>query len=300
MSPPLDSITGVDRPAPGAGRTPAADAGAHTRTGRSDAGGHPRRLPPPDPRRRAAPDAEAGYLPLPDRWSIEYPPSPRIVRGRLLDPYNQNVLKGDRPVIGNSVFLVLTGVLDSADHGAPAAARGQRRLHREPAGARVLRQRPAVLHHPAGLDLRRALPGADRLQAQDLGAEGHRCRQPELPVGRGAQPRERRRARGREPATRGRGTRGSLRGGQARRPSRPPTISSPCARESSPSSPTSAASSSTTRTWAGASSATRGATAGSTTPPSSTSWRRTRTASSTPSSSASSRWPSATSSCRTS
>ncbi len=51
-------------------------------------------------------------MPLSDRWSIAYPPSPRLAKGRLLDPYNQNVLKGDRPVIGDSVFLVLGATLD--------------------------------------------------------------------------------------------------------------------------------------------------------------------------------------------
>jgi hypothetical protein len=50
-------------------------------------------------------------VPLPDRWSIAYPASPRLVKGRSLDPYNQNVLKGDRPVIGNGVFLVLGATL---------------------------------------------------------------------------------------------------------------------------------------------------------------------------------------------
>jgi hypothetical protein len=62
----------------------------------------------------AAPAApgEPEFVPLPDRWSIAYPESPRLVKGRALDPYNQNVLKGDRPVIGNSVFLVLGATLD--------------------------------------------------------------------------------------------------------------------------------------------------------------------------------------------
>lgn len=54
------------------------------------------------------------FVPLADRWQIEYPPYPgRTVKGRLLDPYNQNVLKGDQPVIGQSVFLVLGATLDT-------------------------------------------------------------------------------------------------------------------------------------------------------------------------------------------
>jgi hypothetical protein len=50
---------------------------------------------------------------MPDRWDIPYPEDPRFVKGRLVDPYNQNVLKGDKPIAGDSVFLVLTGVLEA-------------------------------------------------------------------------------------------------------------------------------------------------------------------------------------------
>src|SRR5262249_20758272 len=54
-------------------------------------------------------------VPYPDRWDIldKLPDDPRIVRGKKSDPYNQNVLKGDRPVIGDSVFFVLTGTLEA-------------------------------------------------------------------------------------------------------------------------------------------------------------------------------------------
>ena len=45
--------------------------------------------------------------------NIPYPEDPRFVKGRLADPYDQNVLKGDKPVIGDSVFLVLTGILET-------------------------------------------------------------------------------------------------------------------------------------------------------------------------------------------
>jgi hypothetical protein len=55
---------------------------------------------------------EPEFVPLPDRWAIPYPDSPRLVKGGGLDPYNQNVLKGDRPVIGDSLFLVLGATLD--------------------------------------------------------------------------------------------------------------------------------------------------------------------------------------------
>jgi hypothetical protein len=49
-----------------------------------------------------------------DRWRIVPPPYEldEHSRGRF-DPYNQNVLKGDRPIQGNDTFLVLTGISDS-------------------------------------------------------------------------------------------------------------------------------------------------------------------------------------------
>ena len=57
-----------------------------------------------------------------DRWRIEYPEYDRygdrgargrdipFRRGRWYNPYDQNVLKGDRPIIGNDVFMVLSAV----------------------------------------------------------------------------------------------------------------------------------------------------------------------------------------------
>lgn len=50
-----------------------------------------------------------------DRWRIVPPPGyDRIVASKgTLDPYNQNRLKGDRPIFGERVFLSLTGVADS-------------------------------------------------------------------------------------------------------------------------------------------------------------------------------------------
>jgi len=108
-SPPLDSIPSLDAPAP----TPAPQAV------------EPEPAPPAPPAPAPAPalsqaqpaaprpaSGEPDFVPLPDRWSIAYPDSPRLVKGGRLDPYNQNVLKGDRPVIGDSVFLVLGATLD--------------------------------------------------------------------------------------------------------------------------------------------------------------------------------------------
>ncbi len=72
----------------------------------------------------AAPPANVpDYLPTPDRWDLEFPVWQRYApdadranpytRGRLRDPYNRNVLKGDYPVIGQDIFFVLTGVMQA-------------------------------------------------------------------------------------------------------------------------------------------------------------------------------------------
>jgi hypothetical protein len=48
----------------------------------------------------------SNFIPLRDRWRIGY-------TGRWYDPYNQNVLKADYPIIGHNVFLNVTGISDS-------------------------------------------------------------------------------------------------------------------------------------------------------------------------------------------
>ena len=67
----------------------------------------------PEPAKVAGAQAEPDFTPLPNRWSIAFPESPRIVKGRLIDPYNQNILKGDKPVAGDHTFLVLTGTAET-------------------------------------------------------------------------------------------------------------------------------------------------------------------------------------------
>ncbi len=61
-----------------------------------------------------APPPEAfptDYIPVPDRWRIV---DALGVGGQWWDPYNQNVIKGDRPILGTSDwFLDLTGISDS-------------------------------------------------------------------------------------------------------------------------------------------------------------------------------------------
>jgi hypothetical protein len=113
-SPPLDSIPSLDAPATApSAPTPAPQAVEPEPA--PPAPPAPASAPAPSQAAPAAPRPASGepeFVPLPDRWSIPYPDSPRLVKGGPLDPYNQNVLKGDRPVIGDSVYLVLGATLD--------------------------------------------------------------------------------------------------------------------------------------------------------------------------------------------
>jgi hypothetical protein len=52
-----------------------------------------------------------------DRWRIVPPPYELLAEGSLWNPYDQNVLKGDRPVFGDDVFFVLTAISDSLVEG---------------------------------------------------------------------------------------------------------------------------------------------------------------------------------------
>lgn len=71
-----------------------------------------------------APD-EKVFVPLPDRWNISLPNWDRYgergdypyVSGHWWDPYNQNRLKGDYPVLGQRTFFVFTGVSDGLLEG---------------------------------------------------------------------------------------------------------------------------------------------------------------------------------------
>jgi len=60
-----------------------------------------------------APDAfSATELPVPDRWRLAA--ALGLVKPRSIDPYNQNTLKGDRPLKGTTDwFLVLNGISDT-------------------------------------------------------------------------------------------------------------------------------------------------------------------------------------------
>lgn len=49
----------------------------------------------------------------PDRWRIGFPEDPRFQKGSIYNPYRQNALKGDYPVIGQHTFLVVTAESES-------------------------------------------------------------------------------------------------------------------------------------------------------------------------------------------
>src|SRR5258706_12132721 len=72
------------------------------------------------PLRRGAPTSD--FLPIPDRWRIGVPAESRFysepgafggTRAGPLDPYKQNVLKGDYPIIGQDLFLSLNATSDT-------------------------------------------------------------------------------------------------------------------------------------------------------------------------------------------
>jgi hypothetical protein len=73
------------------------------------------------PRPRAA-DTSEEFVPIEDRWRLGFPDWKRYerrvldvpyVRGRWWDPYNQNVLKGDYPVLGRDIFINVAAVSDT-------------------------------------------------------------------------------------------------------------------------------------------------------------------------------------------
>lgn len=67
---------------------------------------------PVDPKSVPAPTAAdpAEFLPVPDRWRLV---DAIGVKDRWWDPYNQNTLKGDRPVIGDDVFVIVSAISDT-------------------------------------------------------------------------------------------------------------------------------------------------------------------------------------------
>ena len=61
------------------------------------------------------------FVPIQDRWrDIKIPPYELYDEGHWYDPYNQNILKGDYPIIGQHTFLRLTAVADNFVEGTRA------------------------------------------------------------------------------------------------------------------------------------------------------------------------------------
>ena len=75
----------------------------------------PRRrlITPPETFEPAVKPEGEDFQPYTDRWRIVPPPYEVDVTGSLWDPYNQNILKGDRPIIGNDIFLNLGATVDT-------------------------------------------------------------------------------------------------------------------------------------------------------------------------------------------
>ena len=83
--------------------------------------------PRDDPGAVAAPLApgEKIFLPVPDRWNLPLPEWDRYgIRGdypyvsrHWWDPYNQNTLKGDYPILGQRTFFSFTGISDTLLEG---------------------------------------------------------------------------------------------------------------------------------------------------------------------------------------
>ena len=63
--------------------------------------------PSRDQERKPSPE-DADFMIIQDRWRIGMPEDPRYRKGSILNPYRQNILKGDYPIWGNHTFLNLT------------------------------------------------------------------------------------------------------------------------------------------------------------------------------------------------
>jgi hypothetical protein len=67
------------------------------------------------PNHNGKPSLEAGadFIIVKDRWRIGVPEDPRFRKGSVFDPYHQNVLKGDYPIIGANIFMNLNFTSES-------------------------------------------------------------------------------------------------------------------------------------------------------------------------------------------
>src|SRR5262249_12320866 len=67
----------------------------------------------PNRNRKPSPEEDADFIIIQDRWRAGVPEDPRFRKGSIFDPYHQNVLKGDYPIIGNNIFLDLNFASES-------------------------------------------------------------------------------------------------------------------------------------------------------------------------------------------
>src|SRR5262249_10814227 len=67
----------------------------------------------PNRNRKPSPEEDAEFITVQDRWRAGIPEDPRFRKGSIFDPYHQNVLKGDYPIIGNDIFMNLTFARES-------------------------------------------------------------------------------------------------------------------------------------------------------------------------------------------
>ena len=81
--------------------------------------------PAPSVSAQPLPPGEKIFMPVPDRWNLPLPEWDRYgirgdypyVSGHWWDPYNQNLFKGDYPILGQRTFFTFTGVSDSLLEG---------------------------------------------------------------------------------------------------------------------------------------------------------------------------------------
>lgn len=61
--------------------------------------------------------AHDDMLPIPDRWRVGFSPDTRRYGSSIIDPYHQNILKGDYPIIGQSIFFIGGATSDTLVEG---------------------------------------------------------------------------------------------------------------------------------------------------------------------------------------
>ncbi len=73
----------------------------------------PSRVGNSEPENENGSPSRPDLVPRADRWRIGFPEDPRYKKGDILNPYRQNVLKGDYPLFGQHNFFVLLAESES-------------------------------------------------------------------------------------------------------------------------------------------------------------------------------------------